>query len=153
MDGPVYRYLRGYSLDPGFSTRLDTAGINEVLYRIPFEPVGPGPAGEYLEVMDFDPATGCWYEPLDLRAEEVASQHGLAPSEGNPQFHQQLVYAVAMKTIRHFERALGRKIVWYPRVDWSDDAGGRRVRRRYVRRLRIYPHALRDANAYYDPDK
>ena len=23
----------------------------------------------------------------------------------------------------------------------------------YVRRLRIYPHALREANAYYDPEK
>jgi hypothetical protein len=30
MKAPVYRYLRGYSLDPGFSTRLDTAGINEL---------------------------------------------------------------------------------------------------------------------------
>jgi hypothetical protein len=153
MTAPVYRYLRGYSLDPGFSTRLDTVGINEVLYRVPFEPVEPGPTGEYLEVMDFDPATGCWYEPLDLRAEEIASQHGLAPSEGNPQFHQQLVYAVAMKTIHHFERALGRKIVWYPRVESADEGGVRRVRRRYVRRLRVYPHALRDANAYYDPAK
>ena len=34
---PVYRYLRGYCLDPGFSTRLDTANINEVVYRVPFE--------------------------------------------------------------------------------------------------------------------
>ena len=23
----------------------------------------------------------------------------------------------------------------------------------FVRKLRIYPHALREANAYYDPDK
>jgi hypothetical protein len=142
MSGPVYRYLRGYSLDPGFSTRLDTAGINEVLYRIPFERLEPGPMGEYVEVMDFDPASRTWYEPVDLRDEQVASQHGLAPSEGNPQFHQQFVYAVAMKTIRHFEQALGRKIVWNPAR-----AGD------YLQRLRIYPHALRDGNAYYDPDK
>src|SRR6185503_9639208 len=63
-----------------------------------------------------------------------------------PQFHQQFVYAVAMKTIRHFERALGRKIIWYPRkvtpTEWN-----------YVQRLRLYPHAIRDANAYYDSNK
>ena len=113
---PPYRFLRGYSLDPGFSTRLDTVGINEVVYRVPFEPLEPGPIGEYIEVMDFDPSSGAWYEPVDLGDERIASQHGLTPSEGNPQFHQQFVYAVAMKTIRHFEHALGRRIVWYPRV-------------------------------------
>lgn len=154
MKPPVYRYLRGYSLDPGFSTRLDTAGINEVLYQVPFEEVQPGPCGDYVEVVDFDPPSGCWYEPVDLSHEEVASQQGLAPSEGNPQFHQQFVYAVAMKTIRHFELALGRKIIWYPRLTRTRSARGEvRFRRDYVQQLRVYPHALRDANAYYDPDK
>lgn len=155
MSPPVYRYLRGYGLDPGFSTRLDTAATNEVTYRIPFEAVEPGPVGEYIEVMDFDPASGCWYEPVDLTEENIASQHGLTPSEGDPRFHQQFVYAVAMKTIRHFEIALGRKIVWYPRIikPQSDSKADVRLRREYVQRLRIYPHALREANAYYDPDK
>ncbi|HET9766471.1 MAG TPA: hypothetical protein VFS60_06475 [Thermoanaerobaculia bacterium] len=151
MEDPVYRYLRGYALDPGFSTRLDTSGINEVVYRIPFETLEPGPSGEYVEVIDFDPASNCWYEPLDLGDERVASQQGLEPSEGNPQFHQQLVYAVAMKTIRHFERALGRKIVWYPRRRPGDPPPEPRYE--YVAKLRIYPHAVRDANAYYDPDR
>ena len=148
MEPPVYRCLRGYSLDPGFSTRLDTAGINEVVYRIPFERTKPGPIGEYIAVIDVDPPSDCWYEPIDLSDEKIASQQGLAPSEGNPQFHQQFVYAVAMKTIRHFERALGRKILWrgHIRSRTSKDDG-------YVRTLRIYPHAFRDANAYYDPDK
>ncbi|MBX7206767.1 MAG: hypothetical protein K1X78_00530 [Verrucomicrobiaceae bacterium] len=154
---PAYRYLRGYALDPGFSTRLDTASINEVTYRIPFEKLDPGPAGEYVEVIDFDPASGCWYDPVDLSDERIASQGGLAPSEGNPQFHQQFVYAVAMKTIRHFERALGRKIIWYPRVMWSrkpgDDVKDVRWPRKYVHRLRIHPHAIREPNAYYDPEK
>ena len=62
---PPYRHLRGYSLDPGFSTRLDTAGINEVVYRVPFEALEPGPVGKYIEVMDFDPASKTWYEPVD----------------------------------------------------------------------------------------
>lgn len=140
MFTPAYRYLRGYSLDPGFSTRLETASINEVVYRVPFEPVAPGPVGEYLEVVDIDPASGCWYEPVDLGDERIASQQGLPPSEGNPQFHQQFVYAVAMKTIVHFEQALGRKILWH-------------VSDRPIGHLRIHPHALREANAWYDPEK
>ena len=149
MNTPVYRYLRGYALDPGFSTRLDTALVNEVIYRIPFEHVEPGPSGEYIEVVDFDPPSDCWYEPVNLAAEAVASQNGLTPSEGSPQFHQQFVYAVAMKTIRHFEQALGRTVVWYPRVERSD--AGWQVT--YIGQLRIYPHAIREANAYYDPDR
>jgi hypothetical protein len=156
IDAPVYRHLRGYSLDPGFSTRLDTAAINDVLYHVPFEELEPGPIGEYLEVIDFDPASGCWYDPVDLTDERIASQNGLAPSEGNPQFHQQFVYAVAMKTIRHFERALGRRIVWYPRMVYPKTKKGTprgRPKAFYVHRLRIHPHAIRDANAYYDPDK
>jgi len=157
MGAPPYRHLRGYSLDPGFSTRLDSAGINEVVYRVPFESLAPGPVGEYLEVMDFDPASGTWYEPVDLGDERIASQNGLAPSEGNPQFHQQFVYAVGMKTIRHFESALGRKIVWYPRVlkprGKANEVKDVRWPRDYVQRLRIHPHAIRDANAYYDPQK
>jgi hypothetical protein len=173
MIKPAYRFLRGYCLDPGFSTRLDTASINEGIYRIPFEVLKPGPIGEYVEVIDFDPASDCWYDPVDLGDEEIASQYGLPPSEGNPQFHQQFVYAVAMKTIVTFERALGRKIIWYPRRSprLSYERYSRRFNLRlthegrlkglpagllsegYVARLRLHPHALRDANAYYDPEK
>jgi hypothetical protein len=149
MVKPAYRYLRGYCLDPGFSTRLDTASINEGIYRIPFELLKPGPVGEYVEVIDFDPASDCWYDPVDLSNEEIASQYGLRPSEGNPQFHQQFVYAVAMKTIRHFEQALGRKIVWKSRRTQQAMRNGDG----YVARLRIHPHALREANAYYESQK
>jgi hypothetical protein len=153
---PVYRYLRGYCLDPGFSTRLDTVSINEVVYPIPFESLDPGPVGEYIEVIDVDPASDCSYEPVNLYDERIASQHGLAPSEGNPQFHQQFVYTVGMKTIRHFERALGRKIIWRPRLLIDDEdllKPYSRSEREYVQRLRMYPHAFRDANAYYDRKK
>src|SRR5262249_16002930 len=72
-----------------------------------------------------------------------------APSEGNPQFHQQMVYAVAMTTIRLFENALGRRAMWAPRLYKKDE----RLREEYVGRLRIHPHALREANAYYSPEK
>jgi hypothetical protein len=157
MVRPAFRSLRGYSLDPGFSTRLDTASINEVTYNIPFESLKPGPTGEYIEVVDYDPASGCWYDPIDLSHEELAVQDGHAPSEGNPQFHQQFVYAVAMKTIDHFEKALGRKITWHPRAftprERRPKHDDQQTRRAYVQRLRIYPHAMREANAYYNSDK
>jgi hypothetical protein len=105
--------------------------------------------GEYLEVVDCDPAGGCFYEPVDLNNPHLLATDGLAPSEGNPQFHQQMVYAVAMTTIDHFEKALGRKALWSPRPGNQSPSG----HEEFVPRLRIYPHALREANAYYSPEK
>jgi hypothetical protein len=129
------------------STRLETAHINEVVYEVPWEePLKPGPSGEYLEVIDHDPASGCFYAPVDLNESHLLAGHGLAPSDGDPKFHQQMTYAVAMRTITNFERALGRKALWSPRMRGKDD-------REYIQKLRIYPHALREANAYYDPEK
>jgi hypothetical protein len=154
---PVYRRLRGYAFDPSLSAQLDTAVINETVYRVPWEDssdgnadegLSPGPVGEYLEVVDFDPASGYFYAPVDLDHPYLLAQDGLPPSEGDPQFHQQMVYAVAMTTIRNFEHALGRRALWAPR----EVTGGTR-RYECVRRLRIYPHALREANAYYSPSK
>jgi hypothetical protein len=108
-----------------------------------------GPVGEYLEVIDYDPASKCFYAPVDLDDERLLAQDGLPPAEGVPQFHQQTVYAVASLTIRHFERALGRVALWRAAPNLkkeSDDS-------RYIGKLRIYPHALREANAYYSPQK
>lgn len=147
---PPLRRLRGYAFDPSLSLKLETASINHTTFQIDWEPLEPGPRGEYLEVIDYDPASGCWYEPVDLNAPEVLAQDGLTPSEGNPLFHQQMVYAVAMNTIRHFERALGRTIFWSSVYDESLPTG---KRDRYVQRLRIYPHGLRAANAYYSCQK
>ena len=148
---PVTRRLRGYAFDPSLSLRTDTAAINQTVFRIPWE-VGlkPGPVGEYFEVVDYDPASDSWYAPVNLNATDVLAQDGMAPSEGCPQFHQQMVYAVAMNTVRHFEYALGRPIHWAHLYDERRPSGQRDVN---VPRLRIYPHALRAANAYYSPQK
>src|SRR5262249_39017984 len=75
----------------------------------------------------------------------------LPPSEGTPQFHQQMVYAVASLTIRNFERALGRRVQWRPGPAPSKKA--KKNDSVFVPRLRIYPHALRERNAYYSPNK
>lgn len=148
---PPYRRLQAYALDPSLSLRLDTATINRTVMHIKWEEgMLPGPCGEYVEVLDFDPASQCWYDPVDMNAAHVLAQDGVAPSQGNPQFHQQMVYAVAMKTIASFEQALGRYVQWSPR-DLGDAPPG--AREQFVRTLRIYPHALRAANAYYSPEK
>ena len=105
-----------------------------------------GPANEYVEVIDVDPASGLFYEPVDLNDPMLLAQNGLAPSEGRPQFHQQMVFAVAMHTIKTFERALGRPVLWA-----RDEALERNLTKgvatdvelNFTRTLRIYPHAIR----------
>jgi hypothetical protein len=150
---PPSRRLRIFAFDPSLGTRLETSGINEITVDIQWENedrFGPGPRGEYIEVIDADPASNAFYEPVDLNAPYLLAQDGLAPSESNPQFHQQMVYAVAMTTIRQFERALGRTALWANRRTRKPNGD---VDEQFVRRLRIYPHALRDRNAYYSPSK
>lgn len=151
LSPPLFRDLRGYALDPSLALKLETAPISEVLFQVPWEPLEPGPVGEYLEVVDFDPAGRCFYEPVDLDDPYLLVQDGLPPSEGTPQFHQQMVYAVAQRTIHAFERALGRRALWSPGP--SPDPKNPYDDSHYVQRLRIYPHALREANAYYSPAK
>ena len=63
---PAFRCLRAYSIDPSLTMQLDTALISEITFKIPWEALSPGPVGEYLEVIDVDPASGCYYEPVDL---------------------------------------------------------------------------------------
>jgi hypothetical protein len=158
---PATRLLRAFAYDPSLATQLENFDVSEVQVRVRWEPdrhwqdekgtihaeagVLPGPVGDYIEVVDVDPASGCVYPPVNLNDPHLLAQDGLVPSEGNPQFHQQMVYAVAMTTIQHFERALGRKVFWSE------------LRRNGnftpIQRMRIYPHALRDENAFYDPEK
>ncbi len=149
---PPYRRLRIYAYDPGQQTDPTLFDVSVATVTTPWErDLKPGPVGEYLEVVDVDPATNACYAPVDLNRPSVLAESGLAPSESNPQFHQQMAYAVAMRTIERFERALGRKALWArrrPRTEGEvvSDSG-------FVPRLRIYPHALREANAYYHPGK
>jgi hypothetical protein len=151
------RKLRIFAFDPGIGRRYETLNINEVTVAIPWEmdrrdPREPflGPVGEYLEVVDYDPSLELFYAPIDLHEPKLLADNGMRPAEWNPQFHQQMVYAVAMNTIANFESALGRVALWASR---DRDQSGKRIDEEYVQRLRIYPHALREANAYYSPEK
>ncbi len=175
---PPTRRLRAFAFDPSLATSSAAAAVNEVIIPIVFERnLEPGPVGDYLEVVDVDPASDCAYAPVDLNHPFLLAQDGLPRSAGNPQFHQQMVYAVAMKTIGHFEEALGRPIFWSPLRPW-DWRSGDRARAdelfkldekeqpvldegepvedesdQFVQHLRLYPHALREQNAYYSPQK
>lgn len=143
---PQYRRLRVYAFDPSLETRVETAMLNRVTLKVPWERLDPGPIGEYVEVVDCDPASGCVYAPVNLEHPHLLARDGLPPAEGNPQFHQQMVYAVSMATIRHFEKALGRAAMWS-----QHDPSTGCEHEHTVERLRLYPHALRGANAYYSP--
>lgn len=162
---PPVRKLRIFAFDPSLQTDLEKRTINSVEVEIPWEKIkvketgpfearyidGPleGPVGEYLEVIDYDPASDAFYEPVNLNDPYLLVQNGLAPSDGNPQFHQQMVYAVTLKTIKIFERALGRLLLWSPN---RQERNGQ-IEDIYVPRLRVYPHALREPNAFYSPRK
>jgi hypothetical protein len=145
---PPFRKLRGYAFDPSLSLKIDTAAINEIVYKVPWEKLQAGPSGEYVEIVDYDPTVDRYYKPVDLDNPFILAQDGIEPGEGNPQFHQQMVYAVVMTTITNFEKALGRKIQWTPQR-----VADPKIYEKYVAKLRIYPHALREANAYYSPLK
>jgi subtilisin family serine protease len=146
LRAPTHRRLRVYSADPSLAGSFSTAAVSEATLEVRWEDLEPGPVGEYLEVVDTD-AKGATYDPVDLNDPRLLARDGWAPSEGNAQFHQQMVYAVGMKTIGHFERALGRPVLWRPRPvpdKPSDD-------RTFVRRLQVRPHAIAQANAFYSP--
>jgi hypothetical protein len=152
IPAPHDRKLRVFAYDPSPQTDPSHFTINEAVVSVPWESeLGEGPIGEYLEVVDVDPASRCCYAPVDLNHPHLLATDGHAPSEANPQFHQQMVYAVAMRTIARFERALGRKALWAPR--YFHDSKGNFVNSLYVQRLRIYPHAIRERNAYYSSQR
>jgi hypothetical protein len=138
---PISRPLRIYAFDPTLGRRFG----NLMTVDVPYEDLRPGPRGHAIEVIDFDATRGRYYAPVDLDQREALLQGGLAPSEADPRFHQQMVYAVAQKTLQNFAAALGRPVEWTRRRTGST--------RERPRPLRIYPHAMQEANAYYDADR
>ena len=146
---PRTRSLQVYAVDPS-SGRYSG---NETTVLVPWEPLEPGPTGKKIAVIDFDAAGKCYYPPIDLEDRLLLANHGLDPSEADPRFHQQMVYAIASRTIHMFEVALGRDIHWR-RADRFGDSTQKDndLRKRDdIRVLKLYPHAMQQANAYYSP--
>ncbi len=115
---------------------------NRARIEVDNELLQPGPVGARLEVIDYDGHTKSFYTPVDLNHPSILLQGGLDPSEADPRFHQQMVYAVAMRTLENFDRALGRKL----RLGSGSRKGGASYER-----LRLFPHAFYGANAFYQP--
>ena len=95
---PPFRKLRGYAFDPSVSLDIDSFEVNDITYQVRWEDkndkdqdgdalFGPGPVGEYVEVIDYDPSTGTAYEPIDLDDPYVLATDGLAPSESLSLIH------------------------------------------------------------------
>jgi hypothetical protein len=132
------RPLKIFASDPllgrtfGNRARIDVAN----------EPLTAGPIGRRVEVIDYDGAQKSFYTPVDLDNPAILMQGGLEPSESDPRFHQQMVYAVAIKTLENFDRALGRVL----RLGSQSSKRGIGYPR-----LRLFPHAFYGANAFYNP--
>jgi hypothetical protein len=67
--------------------------------------VPPRPIGEYLHVIDIDPASDCCYAPWTWLSRICWRKMAWSRPRATA-VHQQMVYAVSLTTIRNFERAL-----------------------------------------------
>jgi hypothetical protein len=152
IDDPVTRPLKAYAFDPSAGKLLGNEMSMEVRYqRLDPGPVVRGGDGDAIAVVDYDGANKVYYRPVDLDDPRILIRGGLSPSEGDPRFHQQMVYAVVTETIQHFETALGRRIHWRRglREGEGDDAA---ARRQNIWTLNLYPHAFIGQNAFYSPE-
>jgi hypothetical protein len=145
---PTARTLKVYALDPSAGNYIG----NVMTVRIRWERnLKPGPVGRRFAVIDYDAANHRYYPPVDLDDYRILARGGLDPSESDPRFHQQMVYAVASETVEKFEAALGRTVHWHradrsPRV-LQERNGGAPFDDIWV--LKLFPHAMVQANAFY----
>jgi hypothetical protein len=152
IERPIERPLRSYAFDPSRGRLLG----NEMSVRIRNMDLCPGPVvlpngrHDRVAVVDYDASANRFYQPVNLDDPNILMQGGLAPSESDPRFHQQMVYAVVSETIEHFETALGRRIHWRRGERQPGEEHGRHEDD--ILTLQLYPHAMCAANAFYSPD-
>jgi hypothetical protein len=134
--------------DPGVRIRGRLA-VSQV--DVPAERLAIGPTGYRIKVVDFDAGANVLYTGRAYSFDEAGLVvDPYAPPDpakvsakswkayetrllGDPRFHAQNVYAIAMRTVAAFEKALGRRVEWGFRGH----------------QLHIAPHAFADANAFY----
>ncbi|HMF56688.1 MAG TPA: hypothetical protein VK619_10125 [Pyrinomonadaceae bacterium] len=149
---PLSRPLKIYAFDPMVAlssndTTIARSSSKKISVDVANEKLAPGPQGARIEVIDYDGPNRRYYTPVDLNDPAILMQGGLEPAESDPHFHQQMVYAVAMKVLENFDHALGRKLRF---LKVSKDRQGREKFMSVP--LRIFPHAFWGANAFYDHD-
>jgi hypothetical protein len=162
IEKPVTRPLKAYAFDPSAGKLLG----NEMSVVVPYHDLEAGPVvrdpwydepadaktreriNDAIAVVDYDGANGTYYKPVNLDDPRILIRGGLDPTESDPRFHQQMVYAVVADTIEHFETALGRRIHWR-RAERNPD--GPPSTADDIRTLYLYPHAFIGRNAFYSP--
>lgn len=141
---PPYRRLRVFTSDPvakRFEGRSAVAHVDyEPLTLEPADAQGGAQSlcGCIFEVCMRD-AQGRALDPPHLDDASQLLQDGYAPSESNPRFHAQMVYAVASQVHAAFRFALGRE------PGWSFGRSGATPAR-----LRMFPLGTGERNAWYD---
>lgn len=147
---PNSRTLTVIAQDPSikFRGQILTAELT-----VPAEELLAGPCGYRVNVIDYDASTGTLYKPMiygrsldgkyedpfafkQSRRTSVRARRLQQRLLGDPRFHAQNVYAIAMRTLAQFEFALGR------RCAWGFDG----------HQIHMVPHAFADANAFYSRD-
>jgi len=126
--------------DPSIRSKEDRNRILMSTISVPAEDLLPGPIGYRVHLIDYDSTTRRFHgeHALPRSLEEEPPRWG----QGDPRivedyrFHAQNSYALVMKTLARFEFALGR------RVGWSFG----------THQLKVAPHGMLDANAFYGPD-
>lgn len=133
---PATREMTVVAQDP--SVRVG-GSILMATIAIPAEDLVPGPVGYRVQVVDYDASSrrfnGAHALPASPADEPAAWKAGGDSIVGDFRFHAQNVYALVMKTLARFEFALGR------RVGWSFE----------THQLKVAPHGMLDANAFYAP--
>ncbi len=107
---------------------------------VPAEDLRVGPMGYRVQVADYDATRRVFHGshtlPESIVKEPKAWRDGDPSIQRDFRFHAQNAYALVMKTLARFEFALGR------RIPWSFD----------THQLKIAPHGMADANAFYSPE-
>jgi hypothetical protein len=130
-DLPSTCTCRVIALDP--SVRGADGAVLTALIEIPNEELAPGPRGYRVQVIDYDASNRILYRPAPYKAGDLLK---VSRPEKDRAFQTRNVYAIVMRVLARFERALGR------RVRWSFPG----------HQLTIAPHAFLDLNAFYSKD-
>jgi hypothetical protein len=134
----VDRTLSVIAQDPSIKDPQGNILMSKI--RVPQEVTQPGPIGYRVQIVDYDATEdrfhGAHVLPASHEDQPAAWEEGRPEITADYRFHAQNVYALVMKTLARFEYALGR------RVGWSFG----------THQLKVAPHGMIDANAFYARD-
>lgn len=137
---PEFRKVTVIAQDPSVRAPGSKRDILMATLSIPAEELSEGPTGHRIHVVDYDSTTQRYVAahrvPASQEEEPETWRRGDPGIVDDLRFHAQNVYALVMKTLSRFEHALGR------RVGWSFDN----------HQLKVAPHGMLDADAFYSHD-